>query len=204
METIKDSILWNEYEQLSKAFENNQSHAFQVPSVVIAAILGLTIFKEVNKDFFGFGLPIGIFFIFAWLGFCHSFINYYGLRLVEIEQRINTQLPKGSPDKLSFYTEYVGEAMSVVKGFKGYYSLIAILVIVGYIISLSNAWIVMGKWGWISSGKVVCVTTLTLITVIVLRNIVIVEKRTFKKKKKLLQKYGAIQGNNGKQSPTNN
>jgi hypothetical protein len=192
MSKPKDSILLNEYQQLAASYVNIESNALKANAVVISLILALTAFRNVNTNFFDFVIPFAISFLFIWIGICHSMANYYGLRLVTIEQTINEQLPIDSPDKLSFYTEYISEGSNVIGGLKTYFVLIAALVLIGFGVSLWQSWQLMSNLQWPFFLKFIGIATPLLMTIVALGNMVLVERRTRKTKMKLRQRSHAL------------
>jgi hypothetical protein len=187
MDKLSESTLWKEYDQVGKTFEANQSFAFKVPGVVLTVLIGLTVLDDVSRTMLGLGLPFIIFFMFIWLGFGHSMINYYGLRLVDIEKRINAQLSPDHPERLSFYADHVGEGFSVIAGLKTYYVLIVLFALVGFGVSLWNFLQDEVLRDWAPLWKMVFWATPVLMTVLAVCNILIVERKTLSRKRKLLQ-----------------
>ena len=134
-----ESILLTEYKQISAALENFQSITFKIPPVILTIVCGLTLFKEINPLLI-FGIPLAIFFTLIWVGYCHSMINYYGLQLIALEQKINDLQKEDSTEKLSFYTNYICEGSNILIGFAWYSGLVAIFIIPCFLASLWNIW----------------------------------------------------------------
>lgn len=81
--------LLEEYKQLFAYANSNALTALKIPPVVLTIASALAIYSKEPPPLFGLGLALAIFIMLVWLGYCHSMVNGLGLRLVEIEQRIN-------------------------------------------------------------------------------------------------------------------
>jgi hypothetical protein len=185
---LSDSPLWNEYKQLSTAAENIVSNTLRMPAIAVAIVSAVAISGNVNVEYCGFGILIGITLLVIWLGYYHSILNSYGLQLVEIEQKINSRLPVTSPDRLTYYTDHMAEG-NAIPGFNIGVLLIALVAILGYIASIWNVWVFLKSWKLSLFLRLTCVAVLLLPTVVALINIAVSEKKFHKKKQEVIEKF---------------
>ena len=184
-----DNVLLKEYKLLSTAFENYQSTTFKLFPVLVTIVCGLTLFKEINPNLYCLGIPLAIFFILIWLGFCHSMLNYYGIRLLEIEQRINALPGSDMKEKLSFYTFYICEGGKVLYGFNGYVSL---MVLVALICMLGSLWQLETSWEsipFVDGIKYFVIVGVAILPIIAIGNMVYAERKYREDKNNIIKKY---------------
>ena len=172
-----ESILWNEYRQLSTAAENLVANSFQVPAVAVAIVTALAISGNVKPHYFGFGILIGMFLLSVWLGYYHSTLNTYGLQLLKLEKAINSQPGQDPSDRLTYYTNHVGKSPI---GTQVYASLLAILIFIGIIFSGLNIWIMTRSLNWGVWVRGLCVTVFPLLTLVSFANIVLTERKIYR------------------------
>ena len=108
--------LLQEHNQLSTSFDKHASIGYGVPPIVLTAVSGIFIFIDPSKRCVGIGIPILILGMLLWIGFSHSVLNHIGLRLVELELRINSHLQVPNNDGLNFYTRYIADGTRVIQG----------------------------------------------------------------------------------------
>ena len=127
--------------------------------------------------------------ILTWLGYCHSMVNGIGLRLVDIEQRINRSLKLSEVNKLSFHTDYIAQGSNILPGFNIYSMLIGLTLFTTLIGALYQFWMTMTMWNWEPRTKVVCVIIVTFIDFAPAVNMYFVERKTRILKKEIVKKY---------------
>jgi len=146
------TLLMEEYKQLSSYLNNNATAAFRVLPVLITVVIaaGGIAWKENVDPLVLYTSISGIIFIsLTWIGISQCISNGIGLKLTELEQKIN-RLIENETDKgvkgLSFYSEYVAEGSKIIPGFKWYYLFLTLaglilLLLCAYKIWFHNTWI---------------------------------------------------------------
>ncbi|MDJ0666090.1 MAG: hypothetical protein QNJ61_02405 [Desulfobacterales bacterium] len=117
MKTETD-VLLEEYKQLF-AFMNSYALAtFRVPPVVVTIASALAIYSKELPPLFGLGVSLGVFVMLLWVGCCHAMLSGIGLKLVEIEQKINRNINASAPESgLSYHMDYLGQGIQKLPGF---------------------------------------------------------------------------------------
>ena len=185
---LSDSPLWNEYKQLSTAAESLVGKMLTVPTVALAIVSALAISDKFNKEYFGFGILIGMSLLATWLVFYHAMFNTYGVQLVEIESRINLRLANDSPDRLTYYTKMVTEG-DTIPGYRRNMIILGLVGIIGYVYSIWGTWVTLESWKWPVVLRVICIVGLVLLSVIPIINMSKAEKEFHERKQKILAKY---------------
>jgi hypothetical protein len=185
-----ESNLLSEYKQLSSAAENLVATSFQVPAVALAIVTALAVSGNVNTNYVGFGVLIGMFLLSVWLGYYHSTLNTYGLHLVRIEKRINSQfptessLPPDSSERLTYYTDHVGRTPI---GSPVYARLLCVLIAGGLAFSVVNTFRASRFWSWPWVGRSLALA-LAVLTIASFANIWRTESNIHKQKEEILNK----------------
>ena len=186
--------LLEEYKQLFTYSNSNAFATLSVPPAFLVIIAGFAIYKGHIPPLFGLGVAAVIFVILTWLGYCHSMLNGIGLRLVDIEQRINRSLKLSEVNKLSFHTDYIAHGANVLRsnmlpGFNIYSMLIGLTLFTTLIGALYQFWMTMTMWNWGPRTKVVCVIIIAFIDFAPAVNMYFAERKTRILKKEIIKKY---------------
>jgi len=122
-----DALL-HEYDQLSGYVTKTEMGALigtlkMIPILITIAGGTLAYLDGTKSEFLPFAwitVCFVIFMLLIWIGLVHSMINGRGLKLVEIECKLNHRLAKTGETGLSFYTYYIAKGRAVAPGFSGY------------------------------------------------------------------------------------
>lgn len=142
------SLLLKEYDHLTHSFRSVETFIYGIPPVVVGIVCGLVISRGTSTQLLGFGLPMGVAFIGIWYGICHSLLNYYGLRIVEVEQEINLCLQADSPFQMKFFSNFVAEGNHIVEGFRTYSILLGVFVVIVFGLAGWSSWYTTSAWDW--------------------------------------------------------
>ncbi|HXD33230.1 MAG TPA: hypothetical protein VN643_19060 [Pyrinomonadaceae bacterium] len=152
--------LFEEYKQLSTSFDKHVGVSYSIPPVVLTIVTGFFFFSA-SSSLIGFGVAVGAVFLFIWQGLIHSMVNHLGVHLVELEIRINRIIEPDSKERiespLSFYGRFVARSANVVPGFRHYYALLEVFVIVILVPASMRSWWTMMEWGFATYLRVVFV-----------------------------------------------
>jgi len=162
--------LFEEYKQLSTSFDKHVGVSYRIPPVVLTIVTGFFFFSA-SSSLIGFGVAVGAVFFFIWQGLIHSMVNHLGVHLVELEIRINRIIEPDSNNKvaspLSFYSRFVARSSTIVPGFRHYYILLEVFVIVILVPASIRSWWTMREWGFSTYLRVVFVAIPPALIIIV-------------------------------------
>lgn len=178
--------LLEEYKQLFEYAKTNALITLRVPPLVLVGITAFAAYLEKIPPLFGVGVALVLFVMLLWLGYCHSMVNGIGLRLVELEQKMNQKWSRAKSDGFSFHSDYIAQGSEILPGFNVYLILSA-LAIVGVLAgSLIHFWL-MAQWNWVL--KTVVVILAASFNVGVFINMAHAEKKTRTIKDQILIRY---------------
>jgi|GEM_PF-6393871 len=180
--------LMREYDQVSAYLRDNALIAYRVLPVVFTIGAGLTIYFTPQNAIVGPALLFGSFLVVVWLGLCHSMVNSLGVRLTEIEQRINRRLPESQDVGLSHYTIYIAEGMRVHPGLKLYYGLLLIALVLVLCFAHVQFWRGMTEWGWNLGMKLVFTALPICLNSVAVLNLLYIEKETLRLKTEVIRR----------------
>src|SRR5437870_4894237 len=95
--------LLEEYKQLFEYAKTNAVITLRVPPLVLVGITAFAAYLEKIPPLFGIGVALVLFIMLLWLGYCHSMVNGIGLRLVDLEQKMNKKWGRKESDGFSFH-----------------------------------------------------------------------------------------------------
>ncbi len=164
--------LFEEYKQLSTSFDHHVGVSYSVPPVVLTIVTGFFFLSgATSSSLIGFGVALGAIFLLIWLGLIQSMVNHIGVRLVELEIRINRLIDANSEkvkEPLSFYRRFVGQGFEIVTGFRVYFVLLAVMVVTILIPASVKSWRTMTAWQFPAWLRIIFVAIPPLLMVIVL------------------------------------
>lgn len=163
--------LFEEYRQLSTSFDKHVGVNYSIPPVVLTIVTGFFFFSgAASSSLIGFGVALGAVYLFIWQGLIHAIVNHLGVHLVELEVRINRMIDRDC-DKvilpLSFYSRFVAQGSKIVPGFRMYYVLLEVFVVVILVPASVRSWWTMTDWGFPTYLRVVFVAIPPLLIVTV-------------------------------------
>jgi hypothetical protein len=138
-----ENHLVEEYKMLSNYFEKTASIQFTMFPIFITAIVGFISFRLSDPSIVGILFQLFLLFLLVFLGFSHSMLQNYGLKLVEIELKINKNLGLEENEQYSYFTKMLGEGADSIIFFKTYIILLVILLSLLYAFAEYNFWIYM-------------------------------------------------------------
>ncbi len=181
--------LLEEYKQLFTYSNSNALATFSVPPAFLVIAAGFAIYKGQLPQLFGLGIAIVIFVILTWLGYCHSMINGIGLRLVDIEQRINKHLKLSVVNRLSFHTDYIAQGSNILPGFHVYSILIALAFCATLCGAIYHFWMTLTMWSWSQQTKICSVVIIVALDFAPFINMICTERKTRVLKQEIIRKY---------------
>jgi hypothetical protein len=189
MTNEKIDPLIEEYKQLFAYTNSNALITLKIPPVVLTIASALAIYSKEPPPLFGLGLSLAIFIMLVWLGYCHSMINGIGLKLVEIEQRINRILRLDKDTELSFHSWYIAQGSQILPGFQLYSMFLglAFCVVLGF--ACTHFWDTMTTWEWSLRAKTSTVLLLALLNLAPFSTMVWYDRKTYRLKREIINKY---------------
>ncbi len=141
-------ILIEEYKLVSTYVNTTAMGILKVMPVALTALTALVIYKQPSPALLGLGVAVAIFTLLAWVGYCHSLVHGYGLKLIEMEHRIN-QIGGLGDNGLSFQAWDVAPDPDKdnLPGFRGYTLLIGLAFTSILAAALCYFWLDSG-WAW--------------------------------------------------------
>jgi hypothetical protein len=116
-------------------------------------------------------------------------VNGHGLRLAEIEQKVNRRFPASEGVELSHYTVHTGEGMRFHPGLKLYYGLLSIALVVVLCFAHFQFWRSMIEWDWSFRTRVIFTVLPICLNVVALLNLLFIEKETVRRKTEVVRRY---------------
>jgi hypothetical protein len=178
--------LLEEYKQLFAWANSNALTSLKVPPLVLGAIIGIGVTSKELHPLFGIGIAFSIFVMFVWLGYCDSMVNGIGLRLIDIEQRINQAAKLSEHTSLTWHKLYIAESGRVLPGFSGNSLLVGVVLLLVLVGALWQSWLAMT---WAVPIKIAVVAFLSALNVAGLGNLLLGEQRTLFEKRRILALY---------------
>jgi hypothetical protein len=176
-----------EYRQLFSYVNTNAITTLAIPPVVVTVATGIAVFSKEISPLFGLGTAIAIFVMLVWLGYCHCMVNGIGLRLVELEQRMNHKLKRNATEGFSFHTWYIAQGGNLMPGFNFYSVLLFLVFALVLAGSLVQFWSTMSNWRWDLWAKILGVVLPSAFILAALVNMVLAELKTRKMKANILR-----------------
>lgn len=196
-ESQKDSVieaLLHEYDQLTAYTTQIWMASFRILPVFFT--LGAAILVYAGKPFIIIGIPYAIFFFGIWLGFIHAMDSGAGLYVVRLEQKINRRLGVPNSEGLEFVSRFLGNP-GRLPGFERYFIILALFVVMILILSFIGLWELMDSGGWGVRSRIAAIIFPLALNFSVLLVIDNAEKKTKRRRRRLIQKY-----QKGQQRPT--
>jgi hypothetical protein len=181
--------LLEEYKALF-AYQNSNALVFlNIPPVILTVVAGLAMYSKEVSPLLGLGIALTMFTMIIWMGYCHSLVNGNGLKLVDIEQRINRYMEQSKDVELSFHSEYVGQGLKILPGYYLYSVLLLAAFCCVLVGALTHFWGTLTSWSWSCPKKVLAVALPGLLNILALGNMFLVERKTQKLRQMIIVKY---------------
>lgn len=120
--------LREEYSKLYSIFEKHWLMPYQIIPIVVTIGGALSIYCKERPIIWGLGISYGFVLLLAWQAFNHVFINETGLKLVELECKINTMTSATLNNCISWQSEMIAKGMEKING------LFTVTVLLGFLI----------------------------------------------------------------------
>lgn len=146
--------LLTKYSQFSAAALKHETSFYSIIPLLLTAAGGLFFLGSVQEraQIIGLGEPFIFIILLTWLGINHCVLNNYGLKLVELELRINKHLPN---KEFSYYTKNVAAGRQTIIGYSFYCIIFTIAAAVLFFTSLYFLWSTMINWGLSIYGRLI-------------------------------------------------
>ena len=191
MEDENLKSLRSEYAILSSIAEKYWVMPYSVIPLAVTIAGALTVYGNASNGIAGiFGCYVMVLLV-AWQSLIHSSLNVIGLRLVELECRINAAIKVTNEDGLRWNSYAIGEGIHF-PGYKLATSVVIVWGVMFFICASILGWTdVKQRWGqhWLLSAAVIAAPAILI--AILLRSIVKVENRIRADKLKILQKFSS-------------
>jgi len=193
--------LRSEYSQLTALFGNYFMMPYNVIPLAVTICGALTLYGESRKEFWGVIVSYGMVLLLAWLSYIHTFINGVGLRLVELECRINSLVGESHENGLQWFSIMIADGNRVFLGLLRTTVVVALFGVILYIASFVVGWEdlqkkIEPKPAWVGFAILLLPGILMVALLWSMRT---VEIRTRRKKQKILQKFESL-GNAGERA----
>lgn len=173
---------------------------YSVLPFAITVLGALTLYGNTGKGLWGIVIIYGMVLLLAWQSYIHIFINGVGLRLVELECRINALIKVNNEDGLHWCTLFVGQGNHFLRGF---WPTTLVVFVFGVLLLAGGsffAWRDLNAYqfgcpAWIRMVIIAIPTVLLVVLLFIMQS---VEKFTRKKRDLILQQFINISPANSK------
>ena len=160
--TPKDKLapLLEEYKQLTTWVNNIAAASFKLPALIITGILAVGIAAKDLNQYYGIGVGLALFMILIFLGYCDSMVNGIGLRLIEIELRVNKYLGNDPLTNLTWHRDYIVHESKMLPGFDALGKILVIPFVLLLSAGMVQTWVTLRHLKWHLSY---CIATVVFI-----------------------------------------
>jgi hypothetical protein len=186
-ETLKS--LREEYSKLSSLMEKYLFVPYSVLPLALTVLGALTLYGNTAKGLWGVVIIYGMVLLLAWQCYIHIFINGVGLRLVELECRINALTKVKNEEGLHWCSLFVGQGIHVLKGF---WSTTLVVFVFGVLLLMAGsflAWRDLNAVECPARIRIVIIAIPTILLVVLLCIMRSVDKFTRKKRNSILKQF---------------
>ncbi len=133
--------LREEYSKLYSLFEKHWMMPYQIIPLLVMVGGAMSIYSKDRAELWGIGVTYGFDLLMLWQAFNHAFINETGLKLVEIECRINRMTAADANSGICWHTEMIANGSDRISGLRRSVVLLTVLIVPIFSAALCVGWL---------------------------------------------------------------
>jgi hypothetical protein len=181
------SPLLEEYKQLFSWANNVSLTYMKIPSLTLTAFAVYAISVKELNSYFGIVASIAIFILLVFMGICDSMLNGIGLKIVEIELKINAAIHADQLNSLTWHQEYIVHDRRIIPGFDLQCVLLSISILGFLVGALFHVWCSLYQQSM--ALAILVVTLLSFLNLATFLTMILAQRKTMRLKQELIHKY---------------